>query len=609
MNQSTIEFNRQQQIAAGSLDSSAISALRERFISDPHQTDLSILRPVIARSWHRSAMCQVSPGQNALASMAEHQLDEQVLRIASPILTELERLCGEANGCVLLTDSTGTIADFRGDPATVRKAEKSFPIFGGCMSEDLVGTNSEGTAIEEGTAVQVWGAEHFNEAFQDMYCTSVPIRDPLRRSIRGVLTMSFPERLITGMDPRSIMMILQGAASEITTTLAARLAAREQSLLAEYLREVRKRGTDAVIAMDGRTTIASRGAMQLLEQSDYAVLAGYAQEMERFARPVEREVCFGDDRVMHLQVRPVEASDGAAGSVIRLSKVEARSNKVKVSRSTVRKDQFENIIGKSSMLKRAAEGAGTAAAREIAAYIVGESGTGKRLLAETLAQRLAEESITYEGSALSLDNPLELDKVSDALEQGKALVFHQAEQMPAIFRDQLTELLSSHPQPRVVLTAKKITDEMLPLISSLQGIEIQMPPLRTRREDIPLLVEHFLDNLPQKRRATARLVEVLAAAEWPGNVKQLKEVVEAAALRANGHEVKNEDLTELHRRALARSHLSRLQKAELEQIREALIEAGGNRLRAAEILRIGRSTLYRKIDSYTSRGFEIEVHS
>ena len=202
---------------------------------------------------------------------------------------------------------------------------------------------------------------------------------------------------------------------------------------------------------------------------------------------------------------------------------------------------------------------------------------------------------------------MDLHQIENQLAQGQALILHEIETLPAIFRDRLTTVLSSIDAPRIVMTAKKVTDEMLPLISSMHGIEIQMPPLRTRREDIPLLVDHFFSQLPQQRRMSARLLEVLVGAEWPGNVQQLKEIVEAAALKASGSEVKIEDLTELHRRALARSRLSRLQKAELDQIREALIEAGGNRLRAAEILRIGRSTLYRKIDSYTSRGFDIDV--
>ncbi|MDR6958315.1 transcriptional regulator of acetoin/glycerol metabolism [Pseudomonas brassicacearum] len=601
--------NKRHEVAAGSLTKSAIITLREKFLCDPLHTDLSTLRPVIARSWQRSALCQVSPAQKTMELVAKPHLDDRILQTARPILDELERLCVESQGIVTLADSMGTIADFRGDPMMVKRAEKSFPILGGCMSEDQIGTNSEGTAIEEGGAVQVWGAEHFNDALQDMYCTSVPIRDPLRRSIRGVLSLAFPERLVIGMDPRSILLILQGAASQINSALAASLAAREQLLLSEYLRELRKRGTDAVIAMDGKTTIASRSAMQMLDQSDYAVLAGYAQEIRHCNEPIEREISCGLEKKLFLQARPVDGGDGDAGAVMRLRKSEARSSRNRLSRSTGSKGQFEQLIGNSSSFKRAIEGAATAAVRGISAYIVGETGTGKLLLANALAGRMGVPIRTHQCTALSLDNRLNIQQVSDDLANGGAVVFHRIDSLPTLFRDQLTLLLSGLDQPKVFMTFATVTDDMLPLISSMQGIEIQMPSLRIRRDDIPLLVDHFLNASPQPRRVSSRLLEVLAGAEWPGNVRQLKEVVEAAALKATGIEVRLDDLTEVHRRALARIRLSRLQRAELEQIREALIEAGGNRLRAAEILRIGRSTLYRKIDSYTVRGFEIEVRS
>ena len=241
--------------------------------------------------------------------------------------------------------------------------------------------------------------------------------------------------------------------------------------------------------------------------------------------------------------------------------------------------------------------------------VEGETGTGKLLLANALAGRMGVPIRTHQCTALSLDNRLNIQQVSDDLANGGAVVFHRIDSLPKVSRDQLTLLLSGLDQPRVFMTFATVTDDMLPLISSMQGIEIQMPSLRIRRDDIPLLVDHFLNALPQPRRVSSRLLEVLAGAEGPGNVRQLKEVVEAAALRATGAEVRLDDLAEVHRRALARIRLSRLQRAELEQIREALIEAGGNRLRAAAILRIGRSTLYRKIDSYTVRGFEIEVRS
>lgn len=589
-------------------DRDALIALRERFINDPDNTDLSMLRPVIARSWRRSMLCNVSTAKRAMEAIAVPQLDEQVLRCAEPVLSELERLCMDTHGCVSLADPMGTIAVFRGEPAMVRWAEKIFPTSGGRMSEELIGTNSDGTAIEEGGAVQVWGGEHFNEALQDSYCTSVPIRDPLRRSVRGVLSLSLPEQLAADLDPRSVLLIAQGAAAQITSALADRLAAREQALLAEYLREVRKRGAEAVIAMDDHTTIVNRGAMQMLDQGDYAVLAAYARDAALVDRALDMEVHCSRERVLQLQMRSVGTQGAGAGTVMRLRPVESNPRPTISTASAPREELFKEMVGASSALRRAVGIATTALERHMSAYIVGEPGTGKRLLARSLAMGLA----AAEGMSsfdLSVDGALDLDAVGKAAAAGQLIQIHEADQMDEAACTGLAAMLGGPQSPVMILTAQKITDTLLPLVSALRGVEIQMPPLRTRREDIPLLIKHFLQRLEPERRPASRLVEALAAAEWPGNVSQLKQVVETAALQASGREVRLDDLTEVHRRLLARSRLSRLQKAELEQIREALVEAGGNRLRAASILRIGRSTLYRRIDFYTSRGFALDLQS
>ncbi|MEU0805941.1 helix-turn-helix domain-containing protein [Streptomyces sp. NPDC005970] len=598
-----------QPLRVGAATTAELSSLRERFIADPAGTDLSLLRPVIARSWRRSLACQVPPGSTSLEEFTDPHVDEQLLICAEPVLTELERLCADTQGSVCLTDAQGTLAVFRGEASVVRRADRSFPTIGGRMAEDLIGTNSDGTAIEEGTAVQVWGGEHFTEALQGSCCTSVPIRDPLRRSIRGVLSLMLPESIARQVDPRSILLTVQGAAAEVTSALAARLAAREQALMAEYLREVRKRGAEAVVAMDDRTTIASRGALNLLEQSDYAVLAAYySREAGPIDQAVERELTIAPDRVLKLHARHVHLGDDAAGgTVIRLRRAQPRTAPQRGSRS-LRRDAFDEIIGDSLALRRALEAAGTACTRRNPAYIVGEPGTGKGRLAAAIAARLADRTVVFDCSAGGIHHSLDIEEIDAELASGAAVVLRRVDACTEPLREQLTDLLHVLEQPGLVLTMRKLNDDLLPLIGALRGVEVGMPALRMRREDIPSLVTHFLSRCTgTATRVSPRLLDALVAADWPGNVRQLQDVVETAAARSVTSELRVDDLAEAHRPRLARSRLTRLEEAELHQIREALIEAGGNRLRAAAILGIGRSTLYRKIDVYTHRGFELEL--
>lgn len=594
-------------VRVGEVPDAQLRMLRDQFLSDPVGTDLSSLRPVIARSWQRSLACNVNAAAPFLAA-SDPRNDEQLLLAAEPILTELERVCVDSGGSVVLTDAEGTMAVFRGDPIEVRKADRLFPIVGGRMGEDLVGTNSDGTVIEEGEAVQVWGAEHFNEALQTSYCTSVPVRDPIRRSIRGVLGVMLPEHVAKHTDPRSMLLLVNGAAAEITRRLAERLAAREQALMSEYMREARKRGADAVVAMDDRTTIASRSALSMLDQSDFAVLAALAREVEPGDQTMQRTLSVGLGREINLQVRPMDLSGlGSSGAAVMRFHLRSESTKaLSIAPAAQVEDRFPELVGVSKRMRRALDAAEAAAARRLPAYVLGEKGTGKRSLADAIARRLSDEVVTFDCRRASPD--LSAAVVDSALERGASLVLHRVEHLSDTLRDELVELLSLLEQPQIVITASAVTDDVLPIVTALRGMEISLPPLRERREDIPALAAEFLQrSAGSSTRLSPKLRDALVAADWPGNVSQLQELIETLSVSGLGDEARLSDLPEVQLRALSTSRLTRLEEAELHQIRTALAEAGGNRLRAASLLGIGRSTLYRKIESYEGRGFDLEL--
>jgi transcriptional regulator of acetoin/glycerol metabolism len=583
-----------------------LRVLQEQFVANPEGTDLSELRPVIARSWVRSLRCDVRRDSKVFDQIREPQVDEQMLACAEPVLDHLETMAADTGASIYLADANGTIALFRGDADVQRRVDRQMALRGGAMAEDVVGTNSDGTALEEGRAVHVWGAEHFCVALQNTCCTSVPILDPLRRSVRAVLSLSLPDAIGGELDPRSIAVIAQGAASEIGQMLSSRLAVREQALLSSYLTEVRKRGADSVVVMDDRTTIASKGALNLLGDSDYAVLAGYARESERAAAVLDREVTIAAGATLHVQARPITSGGETIGSVIRLRPPKARRVRTsRVAPTNRRTDSFDTLVGESLALRRALEVATTAVRRRMPTYILGERGTGKKTLAQAMAAQLAEEVIVIGGTAAA--DSVACDARS-ALSRGAAVVVAHVDAIADPDRAELAAVFSEFDCPPVVLTTSMLNDEILELITALGGIEIEMPALRNRRDDIPLLVAKFLaDGVHGVERVAPPLMRALAEADWSGNVTQLKEWVDTAAARCPYAELGTQSLSDAHQKTIARSRLSRLEEAELHQIREALAEAKGNRLRAAELLQIGRSTLYRKIETYTRRGFLLEV--
>lgn len=134
----------------------------------------------------------------------------------------------------------------------------------------------------------------------------------------------------------------------------------------------------------------------------------------------------------------------------------------------------------------------------------------------------------------------------------------------------------------------------------LAVVPLRLPPLRERREDIPLLVEHFLmyscerNHQPRKTLALAAL-RLLTEAPWPGNVRELQHAIERAVILSPGPEILSESFAlELLEKAAggtaAQQELEHarivLKNAEREKLRVALVQAKGNRSRAAKLLGI-----------------------
>jgi two-component system response regulator AtoC len=149
----------------------------------------------------------------------------------------------------------------------------------------------------------------------------------------------------------------------------------------------------------------------------------------------------------------------------------------------------------------------------------------------------------------------------------------------------------------------------------LNVVPVRLPPLRERREDIPLLAAHFLARFGRLRpelamRLSAEAREALAAHRWPGNVRELEHAIERAVVLAEGQEIREEDLPDEVRlgarsgaavSAPGAAELSvKRATRELEErlIRAALERTGGNRTRAAELLELSYRALLYKIKDY-----------
>jgi DNA-binding NtrC family response regulator len=152
----------------------------------------------------------------------------------------------------------------------------------------------------------------------------------------------------------------------------------------------------------------------------------------------------------------------------------------------------------------------------------------------------------------------------------------------------------------------------------LNVLSLNICPLRQRKEDIPLLVEYFLErySIPlgiEQPNILDKAIELLMAYEWPGNVRELQNCLYSAITIAGGPTIEPADLPRriysdsehsektgmvTGQISLAETAAQATAKAERQAISSALSETGGNREKAAELLGIGRKTLYRKLRQY-----------
>ena len=140
----------------------------------------------------------------------------------------------------------------------------------------------------------------------------------------------------------------------------------------------------------------------------------------------------------------------------------------------------------------------------------------------------------------------------------------------------------------------------------LNTLKLELPPLRQRRDEIPFLVEHFVGQHNARhgtrKRVSAAAARILAAYDWPGNVRQLRHVVERALVLADADAIAPADLPPELREAGGPEGLERgaLKLAEMERrhIARVLAQVGGHRARAAQLLGISERNLYRKIHEH-----------
>lgn len=233
--------------------------------------------------------------------------------------------------------------------------------------------------------------------------------------------------------------------------------------------------------------------------------------------------------------------------------------------------------------------------------IAGEASTGKTSLAMGFPYQNHVAGVTVINAAerYVVGRMKWLQQLADRLRDSGPVVVRRVESLDQSCLDALTVLIDQQAghSPIMLTTTTDTAAEAESMAARLRVHSVRAPSLRERAGDVSLLWRNFSSSLvPDAELGLARsALELLQSHLWPGNLRELSGVVEQIATSGKRGMVAPSDLPQHLRSARP---LSMIQRAELEAIRSALVEADGNRSRAAEILGLSRATIYRKMRAY-----------
>ena len=314
------------------------------------------------------------------------------------------------------------------------------------------------------------------------------------------------------------------------------------------------------------------------------------------------------------------------------------------------KGSFDNILGRSYKLERAKEIAKRVSNTNSSLFIFGESGTGKEVFARAIHDYSERKGQFIPVNCSAIPSELfeseffgyEAGSFTGANKKGKMGIFELAKN-GTVFLDEIADLpLSMQAKLLRVLQEKEVrriggekvikidariisaTNKNLQdlveqgkfredLYYRLNVVEIDLPPLRQRKEDILLLVNKFIKQICEENKMnplkiSKEAMNILQRYTWKGNIRELKNTIENIVVLSNGDTIEKDDIPVYISECAAQSigldedyplDLNKaISKLELKTINKALEMSDGNKAKAAKILNIPRTTLYYKIDQY-----------
>jgi transcriptional regulator of acetoin/glycerol metabolism len=627
----------------------------------------------IAASWARSRGAGLDPrapkvpvrlSPTELASV--RSANRVLLDVALPIMRFLETAV-RGSGCILvMTDANGIVLEAFGDATIMKSAAENNYVPGCCRTEEEVGTNAIGLALKEQKPFQLTGAEHYNVRHHRWTCASAPVFGA-GGALLGTVTLSGES---VAAHRHTLGMVI-AAAEAISQKLEQRLVEIEKNRATNLLTSVLKSVSEAIIAVDGAGIVTNMTpeAARMLGVRDgectglpVARLFPGARDLAEVitARRSTGPIAIALDSTRgggSFFVKPylLQGGDEGQGAILVVSERRAFIRSVREISGGNALFTFDHIVGKHPAHAHQVELARAAARQDSRVLITGETGTGKELIAQAIhngssrrngpfvaincaaipRELIESELMGYrEGAFSGARKGGQMGKLEFA--DGGTIFLDEIGQMPVdlqskllrVLQDSVVTRLGDTKSTRVDIRVIAATNENLfaksgqggfrqDLYFRLSVVEINLPPLRDRADDIPLLADHVLHRISEKceRKGIGiadSAMELLCRYSWPGNIRELENIIEMAVILCDGNSIEprhfharlREQLEqrEMHdEQPAVRASPTLMKDVEIDLLKSTMKELNGNVALVSRKLGISRSTIYRRMREHGIR--------
>jgi transcriptional regulator of acetoin/glycerol metabolism len=629
-----------------------IANARERLLSVGTLPDESV-RSVIKASWQRCVSEEVDPlVAKGFIDLKGEPLDgildghPELICASETIMGDAHDLLAESGTIMHLVAPSGVILLSQGDPKTLDLAHQFQLVPGANWNERIAGTNAIGTALNIGSPVQVHAYEHFCENINSWTCSASVIRDPFEDKILGAVNIS---GLTNTLHDYCLALAVSGA-HRIEGQLAHQLLSKRDLLLGETLDRFAGPGNDGLLLLDlqGRLVRSNSQAGRVLAARGIRLdLTPYNPILSLNGDRLTNKVQTVLPQLHREWVKPVHHLGVTIGYFAVIPFPLPRNSLTPSRNCDAQADGgdtgFVRLVGQSPLFVKAIQQAERLAKAPIPVLLQGETGVGKELFAHAMhevgAHRdgafialncgglsrdlLAGELFGYvEGAFTGARRGGMTGKIEAA--NGGTLFLDEIGEMPLDLQPLFLRVLQEleicrvgETRPRkvdfrlIAATNRDLAEEVaagrfrMDLYYRISSMTLTIPALRQRRGDVTLLADHIIAGLVEQHGGDPKylspaLREALNGQLWPGNIRELSNLVTAAFFLTDGDELTPDDLPMVLPApiSVAEGDDNPLDLAEKAVIDQVINEQGGNLTRAAKALNIAKSTLYIKLKKY-----------